>query len=105
VAIVAFGRWDASGLFCDLELLRIAPRRRGLVLHGTNYGISSLVRRMGRRHGPDAIAAPQRWLWEGKQRLLSNVVHLTVDYYELLENPVAQIARIVVCKSIPVTIR
>jgi hypothetical protein len=57
--------------------------------------IVSLVRRSGHRYSPDALAAHQRWLWEGKQEFLSKVAHLTVEYDELLKAPDVQVSKLV----------
>jgi hypothetical protein len=57
--------------------------------------IKSLQRRFPKKD-PEKIAAHQRWLWEGKQRLLSRVPdHCTIEYHDLLENPAREVDRLI----------
>jgi hypothetical protein len=57
--------------------------------------IASLARRFSRGYPLETLTAHQRWLWEGKERLLSQAVHLTVEYDDLLADPASQVVRII----------
>jgi hypothetical protein len=57
--------------------------------------IRSLIRREEHLFPREALEAHQRWLWEGKQELLSKVEHLTVQYANLLADPRPEAIRLV----------
>lgn len=57
--------------------------------------IRSLIRREEHLFPREAVEAHQRWLWEGKQELLSKVEHLTVQYANLLADPRLEAIRLV----------
>lgn len=62
--------------------------------------IASLQRRSRRETGwlgieDEQAEAVQRWLWDSKQSFLKSQKHLTVNYTDLLSDPVAQCDRII----------
>lgn len=60
-----------------------------------NDSIRSLQARESYRYSPEVITQHQRWLHTGKSHLLRRVQDkLTVQFYDLLNNPVEQIGRI-----------
>jgi hypothetical protein len=59
--------------------------------------IASIIKRTKGRQDPDALAACQKWLWDGKEHLAQLVDpknQIRVSYAEVLEDPDEQAKRI-----------
>jgi hypothetical protein len=77
------------------QALRVIHINRSL-----EESIESLKRRSRMAKGwlhvtDDQAEAVQRWLWEAKEAFLRNVDHLTVEYNDLLRDPLQQIERVI----------